>query len=541
MMVELHNLPAAMFQMPMPVLAALPAIVVTLIKMAIVTAISTAVSVGISYLLTKRPKGAKAAGASAFELPTAQENRPPSVVWGTRTVTGPNYLSPILEFAAKKKKHGHGKSRTTVAHYYHVTLHIGVAQAHLDGVLQIGVADTCLWPTVKDPTVYAADGQTSATIAAHECWGGWEREGGVAGTLSIQYGGDAQTTDAYLAALLADQPAYRGCTGVVLQKMYIGTQAIIKPWWFVCRRRLLMSDGTAMWQLANASVGTYDLNAVCVLYELLTSSVIGLGHAATRIGTSFAAAAATCHTEGYGVSAIWDWSPDTANTMIEGIESVIDGKLYWDPATGKFELGLIRADYDPDLLDTFDESDFWVESMAGSSPGLVPSTTRVLWYDRDTDQARPATARDPALLYRQGGAPIVREIDLAAWVCDGDLAQQIADREQQQISCMPRTLVIHALRTMSHLHETSVIKITYAALNLSAVIFRVALIDRGSITDEECVLTLVEDVFGTVYATQAVPPGAAGSSASETSTDEDIDDGTMEAAATAASTETGPY
>lgn len=529
-----------LFLLPMPMLAFLPALVVFLVKMAI----TIAVSMALSYALTKRPKGAQAAGASAFELPTAQENRPPSVVWGTRTITSPNYLSPILEFASKRKKHGHGKSRTTVAHYYYVTLHLGVAQAHIDGIIQIGVADTCLWPTLNDPTVYAAEGQTAAAIlsyAASVCWGGWEREGGVQGSVRIQYGGDSQTTDTYLASLLADQPAYRGFTGVVLKKMYIGTQAVIKPWWFVCRRRLLLSDGSAMWQIAKAPIGTHDLNAICVLYEILTSSVIGLGYAATRIGASFADAADACYTEGYGVSAIWDWSPDTIHDEIEGLEQVIDGKVYLDPATGKFEIGLIRPDYDPDDLESFDESDFWVESMAGSSPGLVPSLTRVLWYDRDTDQSRPAVARDLALLYRQGGSPIVQELDLAAWVCDGDLAQKIADREQQQISCMPRTLVIHALRTMAHLHETIAVKITYAALNLAAVVFRVGTIDRGSIADGECVITLIEDVFGTVYVTQSVAPGEGESTAAETSTDEDIDDGTMEAASDVASSETGPY
>lgn len=523
------------FLLPVPILALMGWDDV-LIYMLIVAA-----SIAVSYATAKHPKGVEAAGASKFELPTAEENRPPSVVWGTRKVTSPNYISPILRFQAIKKKHGHGSARTTVAYYYKVSLHLAVAQAHLDGIIQIGVADTCLWPTLNDPTVYAAAGQTSATISASDCWGGYEREGGVGGSLNIQYGGDSQTTDAYLAAVLADQPAYRGFTGVVLKRMYIGTQAVIKPWWFVCRRRLLLSDGEAMWRITKAPIGTHDLNAICVLYEILTSAVIGMGLAATRIGSSFTDAADLCYTEGYGVSAIWDWSPDTIHDMIGGIEQVIDGKLYLDPATGKFEIGLVRADYDPEDLESFDESDFWVESMAGSSPGLVPSVTRVLWYDRDTDQSRPAYARDLALLARQGGSPIVQELDLAAWVCDGDLAQQIADREQQQISCMPRTLVIRALRTMSHLHETSAVRITYAALNLTAVVFRVGTIDRGSLLEGECAITLIEDVFGAVYVTQAVPPGAGTAKAAETTTDEDIDDGTLEAAASVASSETGPY
>lgn len=524
-----------------PMLGAIPAIIAAIAVFVIKMAIVAAISYGISYALARHPKGAKAAGASAFEFPTSQENRPPSVIWGTRTVTGPNYISPILEFASKKKKHGHGKSRTTVAHYYYVTLHIGVAQANLDGILQIGVADTCLWPTLNDPTSYAADGQTAATIAAHTCWGGYDREGGVAGDLNIQYGGPAQTLDAYLSGILSDQPAYRGFTGVILKKMYIGTQAIIKPWWFVCRRRNLLSDGAAMWYIAKAPVGTYDLNPIHVLYELLTSDVIGLGKAAALIGTSFTSAADTCLAEGCGVSCCWDWSPDTIHDMIEGVEEVVDGKLYQDPATGLFEFGLVRRDYTVGDLESFDEDDFWVESMPVSSPGLAPSATRVLWYDRETDQSRPATSWDIALLTRQGGDPIVREVDLSAWVCDADLAQSIADREQQQISAMPRALTIHALRTMAHLHETSVIKITYAALDLTDVVVRVAKIDRGSVTDGECVIELVEDVFDVVYGTQSSPPAAGSSTASETTTDTLIDEGTLEAAATATSVENGPY
>ncbi|MEN6424007.1 MAG: hypothetical protein ABFE13_01490 [Phycisphaerales bacterium] len=523
----------------MPILA-----VFWLIPFMIKLAIAVAVSTGVSMLLAKKPQGAKPAGQEDFDLPTAEEGRPLPALFGCRRIRSPNAVSPLIDFYAKSKKKQSGTSKVTVAHYYYIGLHLGVCQANIDGIRQIWVAETCVWPVLDDPDSQAADGQTLATIEAGECFGGYKREGGVLGPVHIQYGGAGQTLDSYLSAKLgADQPAYRGFTGVVLAFVYIGTVPQIKPWSFLGKRVDKLTDGSAMWYLSKAPVGSAgDLNAIHILYELLTSTVIGLGKDASLIGTSFIAAADICYTEGYGLSAVWDSASDDVEGLVQQIEAIIDGKVYVDPETGKFEIGLVRADYDPEELEAFDESDFWVEQMPASSPGKVPSKTVVYWHDRQTLESRPAYDDDIALLARQGGRPVIAELDYSAFVCSGDLAGKIAAREQQQVSAMPKSLTLRALRTMAHLHETDVIKISYPALNIASMIVRVVTIDRGSLGDGGCVLDVIEDVFGQSYTAYGTPPAAGAGTAGESMEDRFLDDdGSSQIVFTTSSTETGPY
>jgi hypothetical protein len=68
---------------------------------------------------------------------------------------------------------------------------------------------------------------------------------------------------------------------------------------------------------------------------------------------------------------------------------------------------------------------------------------------------------------------------------------------------------------MSHLHETSAIKISYPDLNVVSMIVRVAMIDRGSLSEGGCTLEVIEDVFGTAYTVYGSPPAAGAAPAAE--------------------------
>ncbi len=505
-----------------------------------------AISTGIALLLRKKLEGPKPAGKEAFQLPTAEEGRPFPVIAGKRKVKSPNAVSPIFYLWAKAKKVGGGgfTKQYTAAYYYFIGLHLGVCQADIDGIKQFGLGDTCLWPTLDDPTSEAADGQTTLSINAYECWGGYKRGGGVKGTIGIQYGDAAQTLDSYLSTHLgSDQPAYRGFTGAIFKGLYIGTQPVIRNPWFLSKRTDKLSDGSAQWYSAKANIGDDNLNAIHWLRELLTSTWIGLGKSTSLLdSTNWEAAADTCYSEGYGVSIVWDAPGEDVESMVQQIEELIDGKVYVDPSDGKIKIGLIRADYDVGSLETFDEADFWPEIMATSSPGQVPSRTVVLFHDRLTGKSRPASEPDIALLARQGAHPNIDTRDYAGLICDETLAGTVAAREQQQASAMPKRFTLHALRTMAHLHETSVIKISYPELNIASMVVRVVTIDRGQLDDGECLLEVVEDVFGTAYTTYATAPSEGASTAAETLGDRYLyENEVAEAAASVTSTETGPY
>ena len=508
--------------------------------------VPAAIAIGVAVLTAKKNKGARPVGKEAFKFPTATEGRALPVLFGTRRIVSPNAISPLIEFVAKAKKKRTSTfgSKTIVAYYYYIGLHMGLCHANIDGVKQIWMAETCLWPTLDDPTSIAADSQTTAAIDEPYCWGDWQREGGFRGDIHIQYGGSSQTLDSYLSAKLgATEPAYRGFTGLIMAYNYIGTTGGLKPLSALCKRTALLTDGSAMWYIGKAPVGANgDLNAIHIIYEMLTSTIIGLGKDTALIGSSFTTAADTCYTEGYGLSNIWDWSPDDIESMIHEIEKIIDGKLYIDAATGKFEIGMIRNDYDAGTLETFGVDDFWVESEPTSSPGTVPSKVVVNWHDRTNLQSRPAFDDDIALLARQGGDPVVLELDYSAFVCSATLANKIAARDQTAVSAMPKRLVLRCLRTMSHLYETAVFKISYPALNITSMIVRVLKIDRGSLADGECIIDVLEDVFGQAFTVYGSPPASAATPASETEGERywDADD-YSELTITTGGSETGPY
>lgn len=482
-----------------------------------------AAATGIAMLLARR-KNDKPSGAAAFEGPTAEEGRPLPVVFGKRRMTSPNAISPLLAYSVGTWE----KNGVPVAFVYFVSLHIGLCQANIDGVKQIWFKEDCCWPMVGDPTIEAADNQSSATINAGTVWGGGYRQGGVAGIIDIQYGADDQTLNATLETLLgADQPAYRGFTGLILRPgFYVGTIGSFPQLSALLKRTNLLRDGSEMWYLAKANIGDDDLNPIHILYELRTSKIIGLGKSTSLIGDSFTDAADTLYSEGFGLSCIWDWAPDDIDSVHGQIEEIIDGKVYWDSTTGKFEIGLVREDYDAGSLETFDEDDFWVEMMSSDSLGRAPSRVIVRWHDKVNLQSRPAYDDDIALLARQDGSGEVVELDYSAFVCDGDLANTIAARAQRFYAAQPKRYILRTLRTMAHLNETDVIKISYEDLNIASMIVRIVAIDRGNIQNGECVIEVIEDVFGQAYTVYGSPPAAGTSKASEITGDwpHDFDD-----------------
>jgi hypothetical protein len=192
-------------------------------------------------------------------------------------------------------------------------------------------------------------------------------------------------------------------------------------------------------------------------------------------------------------------------------------------------------------MDSYGESDFWVESMACSSTGKIPTRTILRWHDRKTIQSRPAYASDIALLSKQGGQPILQEFDYSNFVCSETLATTIAAREQQEVSAMPRVFVLRALRTMAHLKETDPFILVYPELNIASVVVRVVSISRGNLDAGEIVLNCVEDVFGTFAAAYASPPAAGTGPAAEGLEEVILDSDYSEITFETDSTEYGPY
>ena len=466
-------------------------------------AVPTAIAIGVSYLLRPDIEKPSVTGKYRFELPTAEEGRPFPVLFGKCRIRGLNAISPIFN----KDRRVMIQHDVIVGIRYYCGLHLGVGIGHINIKLLL-FGDTTVWPAKKQPSIEAADNLAGGDIDADDCWGRWDQggAGGVNGNFAIQYGDDSQTLHYVLKDKFgSDQPAYRGFTSLILYGPYIGTSPQIRPISVLGKRTDWMCDYTTMWYLAKANMGDDDLNAIHIIYEILTSTIIGRGIDPSLIGDSFKNAADTCYDEGYGLSCVWDWAPDSIGAMIEQIEKIVDGKLYFSLETEKYEFGLNRP-VDPEGLEEFDESDFWIESAGYLSMGLIPDKVIVLWEERLYNTKRVAYDDDIALYARQNEESHIDEKDYSNFIYNSSLARKIASRDQYMFSAMPKRFILHCLRTMIHLHETSVFKISYPALNITSMMVRLVSIDRGSLTDSECIIECIEDVFGQAYTVYSEPP-----------------------------------
>jgi hypothetical protein len=363
------------------------------------------------------------------------------------------------------------------------------------------------------------------------------------------YGDSSQVVDPLVQAAFGDVPAGRGIVSVLFEKVqdsthkdygrgyYWGNSTYPKWPEFLIKSTDYAADGTAIWNQANSnSTGEDDFNPAHAIHELLTDPVIGRGQSTSLIGSSFTTVAGTLKNEGYGLTYVLDSNHDDIQQHINVIQEIIDGFLYFDQDSGKYELTLARDDYDPDTLEEFDASDFFVAKYTRHSPGKTPSTTVVHYKDRASNEPDSVAEDDIALLALQGGRPITQEFGYEAWICNRTVAQLIAAREQRQFSALQATATLNCKRTMAHLNQGDVIKISYPAMEIVTMILRVVKVDRGDQNSDRVILEVVEDVYGVIYSTFGAPdPPASQPDVPVVETDSEI---VMTSVATS---ETGPY
>lgn len=485
-----------------------------IISSLIVSLIISAISTGVMYLLRPKPSsGLKPTKFGEFEVPTHEQGTPCAVILGTPARSSGYELLWYGDYSTQKVE-----SEDVVINYkYYCGAHLGLSLGNLDGILQIW-SDVCLWPTLNDPTVYAADGETSILIVANTIWGGKKRGGGLYGQIDVLYGGSDQAVNTYLAAQLptplpvGDLPAFRGVATLVFEKFYWGTAPRMAVLAFVPKRINKLHDGTSQWYLAKAVINIYELNIVHAIREAMTSGVWGSGLDTALIdATTFEAAADTLYAEGMGISYRYMRDQENVKAFIRVLEEIGDLVVYFDDEAGLYKIKLIREDYDPDdsgALTTYTENDFEITQFARPSPIDTPCRTIVWYTDRASAQRAPAFDDDPALLERQGGTPITQEFEWPM-IHDPDLANTLVAREQRQASAMPAGLSLSCERTMHDLRRGDVFRITHPRLlaeGVEAMIVRVVQVSRGRLEDGALTIQVVEDIFSGATAVYTSPP-----------------------------------
>lgn len=437
---------------------------------------------------------ARPADLGDFNFPTATEGRPVPIVWGTVKLSGPNVvwsgdLRPQA-ITTKIKTGLFSSKRVTTGYRYRMGIQLVFSRGPVDSLRRIWVDEEELW---------SGDLTTDGTININEpdFFGGEDNgSGGIVGPVSVRLGSQSQTVPDYLAehqSYGGQTPAYRGNFYLLLERVLLGTSTSIRPWAAEVRR---IPNGLSLGPSERAVNDGNDANPMNVIYEILTNTEWGLGFPSADVDTvSFAAAATVLASEGNGVSLVLD-SPREITDLLNEILRQIDGVVFLNRQTGKWDVKLARNDYDIDTVPQASPSNIvgiedytrgsWAETQ---NVVLVQFTSRVREY-----QLTYAPAQDMANIRIQGGQVVKAELRFPG-VKDSALASQIAWRELRVRSYPLAKAKLVVDRSFADVNPGDVIAWTDPDLGFTKLPMRVLRADFGELAAGRITLDVMQDVF----------------------------------------------
>lgn len=442
--------------------------------------------------LAPKAQGPNAAEIDDFDFPTAEEGRPIPVVFGEIDIRGANVLwYGDLRVQAIKKRSGFSKS--TVGHKYYIGWHAGLCHGPVDAITNILVGEKQAWSG-------NATGNTTIGINEPDLFGGEKREGGISGSVDICMGGPAQTANTYLSSKLASAypgipvTAFRGICCYVAKGMYIGTSAYPKVWAVRTRRILEGWQDDITWYDSKAVVDTRHMNPAHIVYQCLTDNRWGMGVDFSLIDEdSFEAVADALHAETFGMSVIWNQS-ESIEKFIQIILDHIAGGLTLNNSTGKYELLLIRGDYDIETLDEYDESDIVkVTDYQRQGWGETINEVTLVYTDPRTRKDTTMSQQDLANIDAQG-ARIPAIIKLKG-IHNHSVAKTVLARELVSRVTPLSKVTFEINRRAWATRYGGLFKLVYGPRDINGTVYRVLKVSKGTLTRNTIKVEALEDIY----------------------------------------------
>ncbi len=313
--------------------------------------ILSGVSIVISELLRPKPdiENAKPGAKGDFRFPTADEGRPIPLLWGKAKLEGPNVVwwgdfrqVPIRE---NIKTGLWSKKRVTTGFQYFVGIDMALCRG---GTYPVSFHRLF----IGDKLV---GGTPATSINEPEFLGGNEfGSGGIIADTEFFSGSTTQVASTYLVAQQTANTAsgLRGTCHYVFKGGYIGNTTSIKKFSFELSRfpSPLLDDATSAGQNGNYGPGEHivnadDSNPMEAIYEALLNKEWGLGKTSSDVNlANFSAVADILHTEGNGFGFQLERSIPVYD-LFDLIQEQVDGVLFLDRLTGKYNFRLARQDY----------------------------------------------------------------------------------------------------------------------------------------------------------------------------------------------------
>lgn len=247
-----------------------------------------------------------------------------------------------------------------------------------------------------------------------------------------------------------------------------------------------------------------DADPAEVIYDILVGGVFGkLGLDPSLIDTAtFMAASATLKAEGHGYSRSFE-AMTTANDMIQDVCRQIDAALGFNAKTGKLTLKLIRNDYNPPDLPVIDASNCSDLKPDLSFPSGVPNKVKVNYPDRSANYTYlPAAAQNMANAVGQDGV-VVESVLQFDGIKNATIAKAVAARELAAVSRSLIKCTATCDRSLLGLNIGDPVRVNWTDPGISGIVFRVASLDAGSLTDGKLTIGLIQDAY---YVYNNLPP-----------------------------------
>jgi hypothetical protein len=465
----------------------------------------------LTELLAPKPKleNAKPAGIGDFQFPTATEGRAVPLMWGTARIAGPNviwYGDLVQDPIREEVSTGLFSSKdVTVGFRYFLGMQQLLCQGEVTALKKIWIGDR----KVVDGTFVHGD---TFTIDEPDLFGGDDLgAGGFEGTFKFFAGTNSQAKSDYLAQFqkepptTGDTPAYRDYCYFAndTERAYFGNSTRIDPWKIELQRTPNPLALTAGRHIVNDG----DANPANVIYEAFVNTEYGFGIPAADINTAqWQAVGNQLYDEGNGFSMVLD-NQEEIGEMIRRLEQQIDAITYLNPFTGKWEIKLVRDDYDPLTIDEIDDDN--IIEINNPTYGTWEGTknqVRVPFVQRDDEyKSTYGFAQDMANMQIVGKQTnsVVRHPGIQ----QKDLANSVAWRELRTLATplISGDWVVN--RSMYGKLPGDVVAWTTEDLNFTRLPMRIRAVNYGELLDGRITLSLVRDVFRAAVGSFNAPPG----------------------------------
>lgn len=262
-----------------------------------------------------------------------------------------------------------------------------------------------------------------------------------------------------------------------------------------------------------------DLNPAHIIRECLTNQVWGIGVSESNIDdVSFKNAADKLYSEKMGMSIKWTDST-SINEFVDNIKEHINAQLYLDRVTNKWNLYLIRDDYDVADLISLNESNIRNLDFERRTLAECVNSVTVTYWDRERAKDSTVTVQDIARIAQQGGV-ISQSIDYKGFT-NSDLASRVSLRDLKTLSSTLASVSFDVDESFSEAwHEGMPFKLSDESYGLSEAVMRIRTIKRGDGINNTVYVEAIEDSFSSPMQSvvEYVPPVTSGDSTAKNAT-----------------------